>query len=217
MMTDQYDTAGCPETDRGNWMQLGEGRIFYPLDPRPEEVFIEDIARSLSRLMRYNGHSDEPISVAQHCVQCVHLARLDKVNEYQLLSILLHDASEAYTGDMIRPLKMNMPEFRKAEKKVTGAIRIALDIPSCLPDTIKHYDNLAFAWEKRDLFKSAREWPNTPGLPKGLHTMISWDMEKAEQTFLALYRHILNSLAKEEEKSGDFWESYRSSRDWRDV
>ena len=221
-MTDQvadadYDTAGCPETDRGNWMQLGGGRIFYPLDPRPEEVFIEDIAKSLSRMMRYNGHSDQPISVAQHSVQTRALGARDGRPITWLFALLLHDAPEAFIGDMIRPLKMNMPGFRDAEKKVEHAVKVALDIPYCPPEVIKHYDNLAFAWEKRDLFKSAREWPGTPEVPEELHVMKPWSMTHSEDIFLTEYWLLMAKMKKAEQEEDDFWEPYTDTRDWRSV
>lgn len=41
---------------RGDWMQLASGQPFWPLDPRPEEIHIEDIAAALSKLCRYGGH-----------------------------------------------------------------------------------------------------------------------------------------------------------------
>ena len=61
---------------KGDWSQIGHGadgtpRKFYPFDPRPEDIYIEDISLSLSRLARYLGHTredSEPMSVAQHSV-----------------------------------------------------------------------------------------------------------------------------------------------------
>ena len=46
------------ETRKGDWMQTISGRQFWPIDPRPEDVFIEDIAHALSMMCRFNGHCD---------------------------------------------------------------------------------------------------------------------------------------------------------------
>lgn len=212
-----YDISGCPMTDRGNWMQLGNGRVFYPLDPRPEDVFIDDIAQSLSRIIRYNGHSDQPITVAQHCVQCVFLGRRDKLNVHWLLALLMHDASEAFMGDMIRPLKMHMPDFRLAEVHVTNAIVKALNIPDCPKRIIKKYDNLAWAWEKRDLFKSSTPWPYTVNVPDNLHEMSSWTMAQAEKQFMCTYRSLTAARLLADKQYEDQWEEYTDTRDWRSV
>jgi hypothetical protein len=63
--------AAATETRKGDWIQVGRSRKFYPFDPRPEEVFIEDVSLSLSRIARYTGHTradEDALSVAQHSV-----------------------------------------------------------------------------------------------------------------------------------------------------
>jgi hypothetical protein len=85
---------------RGDWMQTFTGRAFYPLDPRPEDIDPVDIAHALSLICRYGGHSSRFYSVAEHCVLMSHA-----VAPEHALWALLHDATEAYLGDMIRPLK----------------------------------------------------------------------------------------------------------------
>jgi hypothetical protein len=52
-----YESAANIATERyGQWIQVYSGGKFYPLDPHPDEVFIEDIAHALSMLCRYTGH-----------------------------------------------------------------------------------------------------------------------------------------------------------------
>lgn len=66
------------------------GRTFYPFDPRPEDICIEDIAHSLSNMCRFCGHVREFYSVAEHSVRgASHLYGLNA------LQFLLHDAAEA--------------------------------------------------------------------------------------------------------------------------
>jgi hypothetical protein len=102
--------SGASEARRGDWMQTVSGVAFYPLDPRPDEVHIEDIAHALSMLCRYGGHTRRFYSVAEHCV----LMSRAVAPEHALWA-LLHDATEAYMGDLIRPLKRQMPAYAEAE------------------------------------------------------------------------------------------------------
>lgn len=105
---------------RGDWMQTFSGHRFYPLDPKPEDIDPRDIAHSLSLLCRYNGHIDRFYSVAEHCI----LMSLVMPTRELALEALLHDGSEAYCGDMVRPLK-HTPEltpYRVAEDRVMNAL-----------------------------------------------------------------------------------------------
>src|SRR4051812_20612492 len=90
---------------RGDWMQTYTGRAFWPLDAQPEDVDPLDIAAALSMLCRYGGHVSRFYSVAEHC-----LLMSEAVAPEHALWALLHDATEAYMGDMVRPLKRQMPE-----------------------------------------------------------------------------------------------------------
>ena len=189
-MTEQ-DQTGCVITERGSLMQVGEGRVFYPLDPRPCEVNIRDIAKSLSRIIRFNGHSDIAINVANHSLNCAYLVWRDGHSKDMQRMMLLHDAAEAYIGYMIRPLKIDMPDFCHAERKVWVAIVAALDIFPVDPKTVKHYDNVACAWEKRDLFRSAMEWTGMPDIVKlNLPLLKPMSMEASEDFFLAKYEAL---------------------------
>lgn len=226
---DDFELAGVPITDRGPWMQVGGGRIFYPLDPRPEEVHIDDIATSLSRIVRYNGHSDIWITVAQHTCNCVTLAQQDDMDDRFLYAMLMHDSAEAYVGDMIRPLKVFMPEFQGVEDKVYAVIKEALEIPEVPHVVIKYYDNLAWAWEKRDFFRSAREWPNTPEVGNYTPQMVQWGHALSRVHFMHNYFRYacLSSLAESQidkefvpinyVESEDSIAANYEARDWRDV
>jgi hypothetical protein len=98
--------------DRGIPMQLLSGKAFYVTDPKPEDIDILDIAHSLSMQCRYNGHTKGFYSVAEHSVLVANL-----VPPRLRLQALLHDASEAYVGDVIRPIKRllkNRPQIDDA-------------------------------------------------------------------------------------------------------
>lgn len=95
------------------------GKQVNPLDPPLQLIDIRDIAHSLALINRFNGHSQEPISVAQHSVYVSRLC----AGPYALQG-LLHDASEAYLGDVTKWLKMSptFKPYRIAEAHVQSLI-----------------------------------------------------------------------------------------------
>ncbi len=197
-MTEQ-DQTGCVITSRGPLMQLGAGRVFYPFDPRPEEVNIKDIAQSLSRIIRFGGHSDLPINVAHHSLNCSYLAWRNYEDVDMQRYMLLHDSAEAYIGDMIRPLKITMPDFQIMEARIFDTIIEALDIKHVDMKRVKHYDNVACAWEKRDLFKSAMKWTGMPDIDSlGLRAIPQLSSEASRTAFLSVNRGLIDDKSPDE-------------------
>lgn len=183
--------VGVPVTSRGTWMQLRGGRRFYPLDPRAEEVFIEDIAHSLSRQIRYNGLSDMDLCVAQHSVNAAWLAdMLGYETDVQLVA-LMHDAAETFMADMIRPLKVEFPDYRALENKVMDVINERFNLPSIDHNTIKYFDNLCLSWEKRDMYWSAEKWPNMLEVPKFCPIMTTWTPNYSKTRFMDLFNKLI--------------------------
>ena len=90
---------------------------FDPTKPKAEYIEIDDIAHALSYITRANGHFNKFFSVARHSINCAEEAKLRGYSVRVQLLCLLHDAAEAYIGDMTRPLKMRIPEFGVIEKE----------------------------------------------------------------------------------------------------
>lgn len=111
------------------------GKRFYLADPQPEAMNMEDIIFSLSRICRYGGHihpryADEIYSVLQHCVYVLWIMRkLYPNNPHAYLWALLHDATEAWYGDIVSPLKRLFPEYRALEDRASVGVREAFCIP----------------------------------------------------------------------------------------
>lgn len=167
-------------------MQTFTGRKFFPLDPRPEDVDIRDIAHSLAMQCRYNGHSTAFMSVAEHCVLISHV-----VSSENALWALLHDATEAYVGDMIRPLKIDMPEYRRAENIVMDAIADHFDINPVMPEEVHEIDTRILLDERATLFDApAGDW-RVPGEPLGI-TIPCWSPAEAERTYLERFNQLTN-------------------------
>lgn len=122
-MKDTGELCG-PRTDRGYNQTTASGYPFWVLDPRPEDIRIEDIAAHLSRICRFGGALKDDVpnipplrsmvfvetySVAQHSVL---VSR--NVHQEFALEALLHDAAEAYVGDVIKPIKLLLePDYPK--------------------------------------------------------------------------------------------------------
>ena len=137
---------------RGAAMQTYSGVEFWPLDPRPEEILIEDIAHGLARECRYGGHTIRYYSVAEHAVLVSLL--VEPAYERQAL---LHDCAEAYVRDLIRPIKY-LPEllaFRKFENVLEAAIFDRFGVV-CTPESnaaVKKVDDRIVVDEIRNLMR----------------------------------------------------------------
>lgn len=119
------------------------GRFFDILRPDDYEFDIEEIAHALSNICRYTGHVDTFYSVAEHSVL---VSRL--VPDKLALCGLLHDASEAFVGDVSSPLKKLLPEYQKIEDGVQEAIAKAFRLPYPFPKEIHEADKRMY-WNER--------------------------------------------------------------------
>lgn len=160
MGSDTYDNRVPGEQRTGNWMQTHSGRRFFPLDPRPEEVFIEDIAPALGKLCRFGGQCRKFYSVAEHSYHVSHL-----VPKEHALTALLHDATEAYVGDVIRPLKRYLTGYAEIERRIWLAIARHFNLPPDLPQTVVDADNAMLLREADEIMAPPPELWNVAGTP----------------------------------------------------
>lgn len=122
------------------------GEYFNFLDPQNSVIDINDIGRALSKICRFTGHTNEFYSVAQHSVLVSYA-----VPEQLALTGLLHDATEAYLGDVSAPLKQLLPDYKALESKIEAVILQRFKLPETLPTEVKIADLILLATEKRDL------------------------------------------------------------------
>ncbi|MBK9446299.1 MAG: phosphohydrolase [Betaproteobacteria bacterium] len=136
------------------------GHRFYPLAPSIDDVAIEDIAHGLAFQCRFNGQTQHFYSVAQHSLMVASL-----VPRRLALAALLHDAAEAYLGDMVKPLKNLFPEFSRIETEVMAIIGARFGVAGFDDRQIKRADLIALATEKRDLMPHSSEaWQSLGGI-----------------------------------------------------
>ena len=122
------------------------GQSFDLYAPKADQIDPRDISHALAHLCRFNGHCREFYSVAQHSCLVA-----DLVPEQHKLAALLHDATEAYVGDMVRPLKALMHTYQDVEKLIWEQICSCFALEADLPDEVHHADLIALATERRDL------------------------------------------------------------------
>lgn len=169
------------------------GRIVDLAAPTADMVDIEDIAHALSNLCRYNGHVEYPYSVAQHCCVVHDLLAADGADADVRLWGLLHDAHEAYTGDIVRPLKSLLRGLVAVEGLLDTAIRDAAGIHWVYPHgmhaiaAVKRADDIAYAWERRDVAYVPGCW-DVPHVTLPAERLLPWQPMRARDEFLARYR-----------------------------
>ena len=170
------------------WIQTFKGRAFWPLNPNPEDILIEDIAHALSFLARFGGHTQFFYSVGEHSVRvCDYL--LQNNTPYLALQGLLHDASEAYLVDMPRPIKQQLKDYAAIEDKLILAINKHFGLPDKMDPKVKEADEILLSTEARDLMgEPPRAWHKMP--PPLEEKIVPWTFEEAEFNFLEKWDYL---------------------------
>lgn len=200
------------------WMQTYSGKQFWPLAPRVQDVELEDIAHALSNICRFNGHCKRFYSVAEHSLLVLGEVRRmiarGKVTEHpRLLKLaLLHDAAEAYLGDIIRPVKHGLVfefigddaclPFNRAEAEVRRVILAALganaytleeqDLSGGHWEAVCKADAVLLATEARDLMEAPpAPWEKLPPpaeeiyIGSNIEYATAWAPQAAKYLFLS--------------------------------
>lgn len=157
MKDPDLDDKGYAKKDPGT-IKTWTGRYVNPLAPKPEDIHIHDIAHSLARLCRWNGHCDGFLSVARHSMWVAN----ELPTELKLWG-LLHDATEAYLGDMTSPVKHSdaMQVYRDAEARLEQVIAEVFHLPYPMPDEVHDADRYVLV--ELELGDGKREtWDSSP-------------------------------------------------------
>ena len=157
----------------------------------PSLLSIVDMAYSLAKICRYTGHCSDFYSVAEHCVLGSRL-----IAPKFRLAFLLHDNIESYFGDVNRPLKTLLPNYRKYER--TGAAVIYKKFYGRLMTKgeeaeVHLMDNRMLLREAYDLMPSqGRNWKAswTGDIEMANIEIECWDWRKAAREYLKAWRQL---------------------------
>jgi hypothetical protein len=183
----------------GPFIQTLSGRRVNPLDAAPEDIDPVDIANALANLCRFGGHSRGFYSVAQHSVIVCDLLDEQGATVDELMAALLHDAAEAYLGDLPHPIKHRSDlgaAFRVAEKQLEAVINERFALPEAAA-RIKPLDRALLATERRIFSTLSWEWPELDGVAPLDLEIEPWLPDRAREEFTRRY----DQLAAAREKS----------------
>jgi len=146
-MTDTIQSLSCEVApgERGHFMRTFTGRKFWPMDPKAEDMSIVDVAHHLAMQVRFNGATKDFYSVAEHCVIGSYL-----VPDEYAFEFLMHDAPEAWLGDMIRPIKNHTlcgDQYKLIELGVDSVVRAKWGMAEEPPSCVKRMDSALCAME----------------------------------------------------------------------
>lgn len=147
---------------RGRFVETFTGGRFDPFDPSPEAVRLEDIAGGLAHTCRFGGHCRRFYSVALHSLH----VSVELEDEGRRLAAygLLHDAGEAYLGDVPRPVKAAFDGLERAEARIREAVWEAVGLPAPSTDewaTVRAADDRLLAYEAGELLVDG-SWADDP-------------------------------------------------------
>ena len=136
------------------------GRYLDLADPRPEQFQFADVAGALAKICRFGAQCPYFYSVAEHSVICAAVANCDLAPLECQRAVLLHDAAEAFLGDVVKPLKIMLPEYHAIEKRMERVIQEKFSVDFEQWDReIKEIDHAVLIAERYALFgRDGVEW-----------------------------------------------------------
>lgn len=166
------------------------GKDFDLYTPDLEQIDPRDIAHALANICRFGGHTRKFYSVAQHsCIVA------DLVPDEHKLAALLHDASEAYCGDMVSPLKLAMPDYREIERRLWLGVCERFQIDPALPPCVFDADMIALATERRDLMPTTNTaWLCLIGVEPMPAVIRPWNQVRARDEY---FQRLMDQLGVE--------------------
>jgi uncharacterized protein len=189
-------TAVYQQERIGDYIKVNSGRRFYILDPRPEDITVEDIAHALSNLCRFTGHGKRFYSVGEHSILCARVARKMGLPTLQQLYCLCHDASEAVMNDLARPVKQNIPQYKEIEDKIMSVMWEVLNIPKPSKEDyeiVKVVDNTLLVNEMLQIMDRV-DIPDIEYYPMYVDLTYGYGAGESKEDFLNIYHALMEEL-----------------------
>jgi hypothetical protein len=157
------------------WIELVSGTQFY-FGAEPEvlqdSIHPEDVAYALSRLCRYNGHTTRHYSVGEHTILMADHVEREGGSPRECLTALHHDDAEYIIGDLPRPIKVKMPQFKELEARLDEAVALRFGTIYPLPGWLKDLDARILRDERDAVINpSDNEWGTDGLVPLGVRFM----------------------------------------------
>lgn len=194
------------------WIQTASGRKFYPLTPDPSQVHFPDVAHHLAQRNRFTGACREPYNVAHHSVLAslqaeedgrILLPNLGDGEQHVLvfaLSVLLHDAAEAYGPDICRPVKHSgqVDHLVAIEERIQAAVYQAAGLPPAEPPSYltarKLIDRRLLRTEQRDLMPPPTLDENRDDVAPYAWPIVPWRWDVARDLWLDRFLTVRRRL-----------------------
>jgi hypothetical protein len=165
------------------------GRSLYPQAPTAEAIDLADLAHALSQVCRFAGQIGAFYSVAQHSVHCSELCE-----PADALHGLLHDAAEAYLGDLPRPVKTlaGLEAYTAVETHLQAVIFHRFGLSATIPASVRRADDWLCRFEARELFPVPPAWAVREDETELMHSLrISpWSSRAAKGAFLRRFADL---------------------------
>lgn len=189
MITELSPTTEKSPTVRrivGPTILLQSGEYFDFEAPETSVFGIEDVAHGLAMICRFTGQCRRFYSVAEHCVIASHHVAPEFAFE-----ALMHDAAEAFIGDVSKPLKDILPEYRVIEKRIETAVLGRFGLTPHLSPAVKEIDVRMLATEQRQLMHNRDDWDYTRGRTPLPIVIEGWTPAVAKSRFLARFEVLV--------------------------
>ena len=174
-----------------DWITTYGGIHFFPLDPEADKIEITDVAHALSLICRGNGHVKTFFSVGQHCIHCALEAEARGYGSRIALACLLHDASEGYISDIIRPVKIYLTNYLEIEDQIMSVIwqHFHLELTSEEHKKWKQIDDEILDSELKEMFSGEAE--RIPVPLRSTPDFSKHPYEEVEAEFITLAKGLL--------------------------
>lgn len=184
-------------TVEDGWMELHSGTQFRFKAPTVDMIHFEDIAASIGKMCRYAGHVHTFYSVAEHCCLLMRYARdnMPSVTQRELLTLLMHDATEAYMTDIPRPIKHTLPQFKAFEHVIEAVIAERFNLITPHPTFVKMLDTRILRDERAQAMNpSENDWGTDKLEPLGVKLCL-WTPAEAIDNFTGDFQELIHDVA----------------------